>query len=475
MDTIQALTPSMTTEVFYDVTSPSYHHHHHHHHNFPHHIAAATSQDVYWPSSQRTLCDLDRPAPSAVKCDVDAAPGSRNDSSDHKDGVTHTPTTHTPTTHTPTTHTATARKQSDQCDHDTGRHNAEKAWNEDDEKKRRDSAPEVEDMTSPKENQVAATLKWLTENYELSDGVCLPRCVLYVHYLDFCKRQGFKPAGAATFGKLIRQKFKNITTRRLGTRGQSKYHYYGIGIIESSIYYQSVYTGKGLTRFSGIKIKTEGSSRKYSLSSKTGTLLPEFPSANNLMLPDEDTTEKMTTFLMMYRTHSQRILDTVITANFEEIQNLLVHFWQGYPQHLQDVLRLPVTCDVVAICDSILYTVLTDVLVPNAIQDLPESLSTDLRAFLKSLPHWLQNSLDDLIPETIRNVKHDVLQQFLRSMTRQVAFIKMAQTARQQLATLDVTTKALSDLEMIDFGQMCAQASFALNEKSLVNSEMVRH
>ncbi|CAG2166766.1 unnamed protein product [Oppiella nova] len=37
--------------------------------------------------------------------------------------------------------------------------------------------------------------------------------------------------------KLVRQKFPKITTRRLGTRGQSKYHYYGVGIKKSSIYF----------------------------------------------------------------------------------------------------------------------------------------------------------------------------------------------------------------------------------------------
>ena len=42
----------------------------------------------------------------------------------------------------------------------------------------------------------------LTDNYERADGVCLPRCVLYTHYLDFCKRKQFRPAGAATFGKV---------------------------------------------------------------------------------------------------------------------------------------------------------------------------------------------------------------------------------------------------------------------------------
>ncbi len=35
---------------------------------------------------------------------------------------------------------------------------------------------------------------------------------------------------AASFGKLIRSVFLGLRTRRLGTRGNSKYHYYGIRI-----------------------------------------------------------------------------------------------------------------------------------------------------------------------------------------------------------------------------------------------------
>ncbi|KAK3735000.1 hypothetical protein RRG08_007142 [Elysia crispata] len=88
----------------------------------------------------------------------------------------------------------------------------------------------------------------LEDNYCICEGVCLPRCILYSHYLDFCRNEKLEPACAATFGKTIRQKFPHLTTRRLGTRGHSKYHYYGIGIRETSQYYHSVYSGKGLTR-----------------------------------------------------------------------------------------------------------------------------------------------------------------------------------------------------------------------------------
>jgi len=91
-------------------------------------------------------------------------------------------------------------------------------------------------------------MKWLDENYETVKGACLPRSVLYTHYQDFCKRSNIEPSSAASFGKIIRFKFPSLTTRRLGTRGQSKYHYYGLSIKETSMYYRSVYSKKGLTR-----------------------------------------------------------------------------------------------------------------------------------------------------------------------------------------------------------------------------------
>lgn len=57
--------------------------------------------------------------------------------------------------------------------------------------------------------------------------------------------------------QIIRLKFPNLRTRRLGTRGQSKYHYYGLAIKETSIYFRSTYSKKGLTRFSNACIKRE--------------------------------------------------------------------------------------------------------------------------------------------------------------------------------------------------------------------------
>ena len=88
------------------------------------------------------------------------------------------------------------------------------------------------------------TLHWLDGNYELAEGVCIPRNVVYFNYVDFCSKNHMQPVNAASFGKIIRQMFANLTTRRLGTRGQSRYHYYGLAVKADSIYYSPNYSSK---------------------------------------------------------------------------------------------------------------------------------------------------------------------------------------------------------------------------------------
>ncbi|KAL3320995.1 Transcription factor rfx3 [Cichlidogyrus casuarinus] len=78
------------------------------------------------------------------------------------------------------------------------------------------------------------TVNWLISNYETAEGVSLPRSVIYSQYLNHCLEYWLEPMNPASFGKLIRAVFPGLRTRRLGTRGHSKYHYYGIRIKASS-------------------------------------------------------------------------------------------------------------------------------------------------------------------------------------------------------------------------------------------------
>mgnify|MGYP003729650969 CR=1 FL=1 len=71
-------------------------------------------------------------------------------------------------------------------------------------------------------------MQWLLDNYEIADGESLPRSTVYNHYLAHCRQMQLASVNAASFGKLIRSVFIGLKTRRLGTRGHSKYHYFGV-------------------------------------------------------------------------------------------------------------------------------------------------------------------------------------------------------------------------------------------------------
>ncbi|KLT38355.1 hypothetical protein CC85DRAFT_316205 [Cutaneotrichosporon oleaginosum] len=57
------------------------------------------------------------------------------------------------------------------------------------------------------------------------NGFTVPRQGLYHSYTMSCNDFGLRPINSASFGKVVRSTFLGIRTRRLGVRGNSKYHY----------------------------------------------------------------------------------------------------------------------------------------------------------------------------------------------------------------------------------------------------------
>ena len=73
----------------------------------------------------------------------------------------------------------------------------------------------------------SAVIHWLHNSFEEDQESTVPRAVLYGEFEQFCYQSNIEPCNKATFGKLIRAVF-NVKTRRLGTRGHSRYHYFGL-------------------------------------------------------------------------------------------------------------------------------------------------------------------------------------------------------------------------------------------------------
>ncbi|GAB0186548.1 DNA-binding protein RFX6 [Grus japonensis] len=191
----------------------------------------------------------------------------------------------------------------------------------------------ITQIMKDKKKQTQLTLQWLEENYIVCEGVCLPRCILYAHYLDFCRKEKLEPACAATFGKVD-------------------------------------------------------------------------------------------TLIMMYKTHCQCVLDNAINGNFEEV--------------------------------------LTDVLIPATMQEMPESLLADIRNFAKNWEQWVVSSLENL-PENLTDKKLPIARRFVSSLKRQTSFLHLAQIARPALFDQHVVNSMVSDIEKVDLNSIGSQALLAVS------------
>lgn len=63
-----------------------------------------------------------------------------------------------------------------------------------------------------------------------SSKTSVPRGRVYSTYANGCAAERVQPLNPASFGKLVRVIFPGIQTRRLGIRGESKYHYVDLAL-----------------------------------------------------------------------------------------------------------------------------------------------------------------------------------------------------------------------------------------------------
>lgn len=63
-------------------------------------------------------------------------------------------------------------------------------------------------------------------------------------------------------------------------------------------------------------------------------------------------------FLTIQRQSANNAILILKLFSVFQIQNFLLHFWQGMPDHLLPLLENPVIVDIFCVCDSILYKVL---------------------------------------------------------------------------------------------------------------------
>ncbi|XP_071584309.1 DNA-binding protein RFX2 isoform X7 [Heliangelus exortis] len=357
-----------------------------------------------------------------------------------------------------------------------------------------------------------ATLQWLLDNYETAEGVSLPRSSLYNHYLRHCQEHKLDPVNAASFGKLIRSVFMGLRTRRLGTRGNSKYHYYGIRLkpesplnrlqedtqymamrqqpIHQKQRYRPVQKMDGMAESgsnSNLHTTPEQSvaaqSQHHQQFIDVTHVFPEFPAPDlgNVLLQEGVTMNDVKTLQLLYRRHCEATLDVVMNLQFHYIEKLWQSFWNPKTPPGDGSAALPSSEEehegtlpkdkLIALCkyepvlkwmrscDHILYQALVEILIPDVLRPVPSTLTQAIRNFAKSLEGWLMNAMSEFPPQIVQT-KVGVVSAFAQTLRRYTSLNHLAQAARAVLQNTSQINQMLSDLNRVDFANVQEQASW---------------
>ncbi|XP_063408987.1 DNA-binding protein RFX2-like isoform X1 [Mytilus trossulus] len=349
---------------------------------------------------------------------------------------------------------------------------------------------------------VSATVQWLIDNYETAEGVSLPRSTLYNHYLRHCQEQNLDPMNPASFGKLIRSVFLGLRTRRLGTRGNSKYHYYGIRIKASSplnqftddqtmaMRQQPMYQGKKFrppnksdedsydsAQHGPVDAATAQQQQHQQFLGDASGALPNFGTIDTtkIPLPDGVTLDHIKAFEKMHKEHAEAIVDVVVNLQFSLIEALWQGFWRNTPpdqmiadndyekrlprEKLYAVSSYEPLQEYVRKADYAFYQALVEVLIPDVLRPIPSSLTQAIRNFAKSLENWLKGAMTG-VPDKMYKAKAGAVSAFAQTLRRYTSLNHLAQAARAVLQNTSQINQMLTDLNRVDFANVQEQASW---------------
>ncbi|XP_063003312.1 DNA-binding protein RFX2 isoform X2 [Elgaria multicarinata webbii] len=365
-----------------------------------------------------------------------------------------------------------------------------------------------------------ATLQWLLDNYETAEGVSLPRSSLYNHYLRHCHDHKLDPVNAASFGKLIRSVFMGLRTRRLGTRGNSKYHYYGIRLkpdsplnrLQEDAQYmamrqQPIHQKQRYRPSQKLDGVAEGGSNSLHATPEQSIaaqsqhhqqfidvtrVLPDFPGLDleDVLLQEGIEENDVKNLQVLYRRHCEANVDVVMSLQFSYVEKLWRSFWNSEPRSGEDSAavapseepckaavprhKLVALCkhDPVMMwmraCDHVLYQTLVEILIPDVLRPVPGTLTQAIRNFAKSLEGWLINAMSEF-PQQIVQTKVGVVSAFAQTLRRYTSLNHLAQAARAVLQNTSQINQMLSDLNRVDFANVQEQASWVCQcEEGLV-------
>ncbi|XP_045764717.1 transcription factor RFX3 [Maniola jurtina] len=314
---------------------------------------------------------------------------------------------------------------------------------------------------APAARMPPATVQWLLDHYETAEGVSLPRSTLYAHYLRHCTAHRLEPVNAASFGKLIRSVFVGLRTRRLGTRGNSKYHYYGIRAKPSAL----------STPKSDVEEPPEprerepeqnpvgmsGIAHRQYLGSVSA---PEPPELTVEDLPEDIPLEALQQFRDQHRQHGIEFLEAVAALDTGAVERCRRAFWRRAGRSGARLATRKDVCTWLRRAEMRLHQRAVDLLLPDVLRPIPSQLTQAIRNFAKSLESALASGASGA-PALALRAQASAAAALSAALRRYTSLNHLAQAARAVLNNQHQIQQMLSDLNRVDFRVVREQAAWA--------------
>jgi len=285
---------------------------------------------------------------------------------------------------------------------------------------------------------------WLQENFEQYESASLPRGTVYETYKANCTQPLGECLNAASFGKLIRTVFPSLRTRRLGTRGMSKYHYYGIRLKPTSrlklVHDTSEYTHKEV----GKKRKLE-SGHQYEIKLDLFSLDGRVPSHVNV--------EICSHFLQLTQVHYQEILSLIYNKKESMIEREVLQYYTNGISNYRAVLNCEEFINLLIEKDQLLYTSILHMILPKILYESDRGIPFHYVQFVKQYKEWVTKGLSGY-PNIFTSRKIECVSQFLHTIQMQTSLNSFSVTFRKILENQKMVKLMIRDFEQTDWNSI---------------------
>ncbi|XP_074012327.1 DNA-binding protein RFX8 [Numenius arquata] len=337
-------------------------------------------------------------------------------------------------------------------------------------------------------------IRWISDNFYLCEGCTVPRWLLYELYMEGCSPNSKYQVNSATFGKLIRLVFPGLGTRRLGTRGSTRYHYDGIAIKKDSSFYTRYCSLLSEKNYHRDRSPGEASSSAWQPSTSAGTSgnacsygdaagyksnSPKKRTSKDLhcspsviylkteqerflypwpefsrFYPWEQELGKKYSYEMVgllaneYYSHCQDILHMVRKKELDKVEACIMSFWRSLQPERIALMSMPDVCQLFKSYDRQLFKVMENILFHDFLEEVPVEHMQSIRLFSKNVELWLLNALKEF-PLPLQTSKSKEVTVFIKRLRRKTDLSNMAKTMRTVLNSNSKVTVLRSDLHAV--------------------------